>query len=568
MTKQLLIDTVSSVRLRMEESANGGKIVARGQFAIADKKTANNRIYPRGLWERELRRLQQAIEGRKVFGEADHPADGRTKLTRAAHIITNLTLQPDGQIVGEAQIMNTATGRDLKAILEAGGALGVSSRGYGSVKMNESGDDVVQDDFQLDTFDFVVDPAQPTAYPSFTQEAAPVSKPKTESNDEFVSTTSHRGCKIEVRKRLTAEGKTMFRGVTNAGSSLPVDFGEHPSIEEAVSAVTQSIDLMLPMTAESKEAPVDPKKEDAAPVDGEEEPKVEGDEPVVVPAADDEPKVDPAAEAPKVECGGDMAQIDELKARITELEGQLAAQTAVESTLKETNATLSEQCRGYESAVRELGFAVWLDRECGSFVEAVPVRKALGKLSRFESLDAMKLAATKLVDEAKAKVANRDAATVGMRDALTVENRQLKEQTTRVLERNKELKAENDELTKEVREALLAVWLEKRLSGSPLISEARVRFMRAEKKDKTLVEDIVKDLAKKPLLDEQVTLKTVRSRFKGAGAELPEGLVEGSVRSSQPAPAPGAAKIVLGEGLEINLDDFRVMSGIKKTQNG
>jgi hypothetical protein len=67
-------------------------------------------------------------------------------------------------------IDGTPNGKTLAALVDANCTIGVSSRGYGSVKMNESGQDVVQDDYVLMTFDAVSDPANATSWPEFSKE--------------------------------------------------------------------------------------------------------------------------------------------------------------------------------------------------------------------------------------------------------------------------------------------------------------------------------------------------------------------------------------------------------------
>lgn len=166
---QLLIDT-QPFTLHLEEDAKRpGKFVARGEFARTDKATANNRHYKENLWRREIGKLTEGMGDRRVFGELDHPSDGRTKLQRVSHLMTGLRIEGN-QVIGEAEIMDTPNGRILKAILEAGGKVGVSSRGFGSTKTMPDGTEEVQEDFQLHTFDFVADPATRTAYPNIFHE--------------------------------------------------------------------------------------------------------------------------------------------------------------------------------------------------------------------------------------------------------------------------------------------------------------------------------------------------------------------------------------------------------------
>lgn len=167
---KLLIETIP-FKFQLEEGKDGtARLIARGQFARVDKATENKRFYRRDLYQREIDKLQEDINNRKVFGELDHPADGKTKLTRVSHILTDLHIE-NNEVVGAAEILDTPNGRILKAIYQAGAQPGVSSRGFGSTKSRSDGIDEVQDDFNLHTFDFVADPATKTAYPAvFTEE--------------------------------------------------------------------------------------------------------------------------------------------------------------------------------------------------------------------------------------------------------------------------------------------------------------------------------------------------------------------------------------------------------------
>ena len=135
---KLLVDTMTFRCKVLEESKDGprgAKYVARGEFARSDRATENKRLYPHSLWERELGRMGKQLQEMKVYGELDHPMDGRTQLKRASHIVTDLHLEGE-IVVGTAYILDTDQGRNLKAILDAGGAVGVSSRGFGTTKPN------------------------------------------------------------------------------------------------------------------------------------------------------------------------------------------------------------------------------------------------------------------------------------------------------------------------------------------------------------------------------------------------------------------------------------------------
>ena len=163
---KILVDSVST-RFQIVEGTEGptGRVRVRGEFARCGIATENKRVYPKQLWEREIGRLDSNFSRRQVYGHLDHPASGRTELALASHIITKMEIAEDGRVIGEAEILDTDRGRNLKALLQANCMVGVSSRGYGSTKQNMKGEDVVQDDYRLVTFDFVAEPADTNAYP-------------------------------------------------------------------------------------------------------------------------------------------------------------------------------------------------------------------------------------------------------------------------------------------------------------------------------------------------------------------------------------------------------------------
>lgn len=171
---QLLIETSKPTAFEMTEarrSVGSGKMVARGEFGRVGVPTQNGRRYSESLMNREITRLTEDLKSRKVLGELDHPSDGKTSLKRVSHVITDLWIEKDGRVMGEAEILNTPEGKTLKALVEAQIPIGVSSRGFGSTKPSADEAEDVQDDFLLKTYDFVADPAVKTAIPNVTMES-------------------------------------------------------------------------------------------------------------------------------------------------------------------------------------------------------------------------------------------------------------------------------------------------------------------------------------------------------------------------------------------------------------
>jgi hypothetical protein len=160
-----LLTDVSAVTIfeLHEDKNNPGVFKGKGPFGKCGIATSNGRLYTRPVMEREIAKLQESIKQRKLYGELDHPGDGKTKLGRASHIITGLEIMEDGTIMGELEVIPTSNGKDLEAILSRGCSVDVSSRGFGTVKMSEGEGgkqvQIVQDDYNLKTYDVVVEGA-------------------------------------------------------------------------------------------------------------------------------------------------------------------------------------------------------------------------------------------------------------------------------------------------------------------------------------------------------------------------------------------------------------------------
>jgi hypothetical protein len=170
--RRVLIDNYGNpVRMNVVEGAEGGKLVVEGKIGQCDHPTANNRVYPRPVMEREIARLQPRIAQGSVIGAVDHPGDGKSRIREAGCIVRKLWIEDNGQINGRFEVVEEAdAGRNIAAFLRRGAAIGMSSRGMGSTSLAPTGHDMVGEDFRLNTWDFVADPACSDAYPSVISE--------------------------------------------------------------------------------------------------------------------------------------------------------------------------------------------------------------------------------------------------------------------------------------------------------------------------------------------------------------------------------------------------------------
>lgn len=160
MAGMLLIDSCDSAfDLILEESnIEKGLLKFRGKFQEAEAVNKNKRMYPYEVLEENIDRLMDIVKKRGLVGELDHPTDSIIHFREASHVITKLWW--DGNILmGEGEILNTPHGKVLKALVNDGVRVGISSRGVGNGKVSENGVLVIEKGYKLITFDAVADPS-------------------------------------------------------------------------------------------------------------------------------------------------------------------------------------------------------------------------------------------------------------------------------------------------------------------------------------------------------------------------------------------------------------------------
>jgi len=165
--KQVLIETlpfqVSPVQLTEGYKSPAGNPIVEGILASAQVKNGNGRYYAKDLWRREIEKYMDVVKQNRATGELDHPDSSIINLKNVCHIIRDLWWDGDN-IIGKIEILPTVSGNILKARIDNGVMVGVSSRGMGSLKPMSGGMMEVQDDFELLCWDFVSTPSNPGSY--------------------------------------------------------------------------------------------------------------------------------------------------------------------------------------------------------------------------------------------------------------------------------------------------------------------------------------------------------------------------------------------------------------------
>tara|TARA_Y100001970_G_C14042096_1_gene754323 strand:+ start:58 stop:663 length:606 start_codon:yes stop_codon:yes gene_type:complete len=144
-----------------------GAIFLTGVMQRADAKNGNGRVYPMNILKREVENYMKSVKEYRSCGELDHPEDSVVNLKNASHMVTSLWWE--GQdLMGKIKVLTTPSGNILKSLINDGVTLGISSRGLGSV-IEQQGQTLVEDDFQLICFDIVSEPSTQGAYMSMTE---------------------------------------------------------------------------------------------------------------------------------------------------------------------------------------------------------------------------------------------------------------------------------------------------------------------------------------------------------------------------------------------------------------
>lgn len=128
----------------------------------ADATNGNQRVYPHKILMREVNNYTHLVKNNRAIGELDHPDDTVVTLEKASHIVRDIWWEGKDVMV-KLQVLSGLPGQQLRSLVEDGVAIGLSSRGLGSVR-DVGGKLLVEEDFQLICFDVVSEPSTGGAF--------------------------------------------------------------------------------------------------------------------------------------------------------------------------------------------------------------------------------------------------------------------------------------------------------------------------------------------------------------------------------------------------------------------
>ena len=166
---QFLSETTSLDELTLlqesedKDNPNDKSYFIEGIFMQAEVKNGNGRIYPRKLLQEATKPLLETISGRGLIGELEHPTQNSNTINYERAAIKILNLKEDGNnIIGKAKVLKEQRcGNIIHNLLKEGITIGVSSRGFGTVK--HKGGVALVEDLILKTIDVVSNPSAPDA---------------------------------------------------------------------------------------------------------------------------------------------------------------------------------------------------------------------------------------------------------------------------------------------------------------------------------------------------------------------------------------------------------------------
>jgi hypothetical protein len=157
---KLLREDIEDFEVITESTQSGSKnYYIQGPFMQCDTPNRNGRLYPRSVMEKAVNKyIEEMVSKCRSVGTLGHEDSPRISETKISHLITELKF--DGNDVwGKAKVLETASGKELKALIDGGVSFGCSSRALGSLKEGMNGVKVVQDDFSISCVDAVLQPS-------------------------------------------------------------------------------------------------------------------------------------------------------------------------------------------------------------------------------------------------------------------------------------------------------------------------------------------------------------------------------------------------------------------------
>jgi hypothetical protein len=137
-------------------------LYVKGPFIGCNLINKNRRMYNFDDTKQEVERyINEMVKPQRAMGELNHPTSSDVNLERACHVVTELYEEGDS-FIGKAKVLSTPCGQILRALINDGVSVGMSTRAL--VTLEESQDYNVVKNMHLVAIDAVADPSYPKAF--------------------------------------------------------------------------------------------------------------------------------------------------------------------------------------------------------------------------------------------------------------------------------------------------------------------------------------------------------------------------------------------------------------------
>ncbi len=159
MSREFLVEEVDLTLMENTADSKKGVYSIKGPFIECNIENRNKRVYPSDVVKPQISKFQKIIQENRAVGELNHPDTLEINPKNIAIKTTKLDFDGKNIVLGEANVCSTPNGMIIRALMDDGIKLAVSTRGAGTLK-----EGVVQNDFTYVCQDVVWSPSAPSAF--------------------------------------------------------------------------------------------------------------------------------------------------------------------------------------------------------------------------------------------------------------------------------------------------------------------------------------------------------------------------------------------------------------------
>jgi len=149
--------------LEEKDRNSPSNLYIKGPYMMAENYNRNNRLYKLEEMVKEVNRYKtEMIKTGRAMGTLNHESSAEVSLKEVCHVVTDM-YQEGNIFYGKSKVLTTPCGHIVRALINDGVKVGMSSRALGQLEEGTDGKNVVKN-FRLISVDCVADPSFPKAF--------------------------------------------------------------------------------------------------------------------------------------------------------------------------------------------------------------------------------------------------------------------------------------------------------------------------------------------------------------------------------------------------------------------